>query len=282
LKLLTAVLSSEDLEKTKRCLTTVGDDVVLIVNTLNKDYIKEVLDAKLNVSQFAITLSNGTPGLGKQSVLDYFLKTNYTHLTFIDSDDYYMPGGIERIKKHLEGFDYVGCLTDVFTPQRKLISMVEWKYPKTLRKEFATDSDKFKTFFATMRKIGQTYSTETIVQRIVGLSKHGARAFKFSDKLMGLDDVQAQVNLALECSKGNIKGKIVYDKDIYLYDRSDGAGTLSDFVDKTFTPEQEKIFWEGIHEGEYDAEAFEYESVISNLTEEERMRIILDYDIQRN
>jgi len=282
LKLLTAVLSSEDLEKTKRCLTTVGDDAVLIINTLNKDYVQEVLNAKLDISQFAITLSNGTPGLGKQSVLDYFLKTSYTHLTFIDSDDYYMPGGIERIKEHLEDFDYVGCLTDVYTPQRKLLSMLEWQFPKTLRKEFATDKDKFKTFYKTMRDIAQAYSHETIVQRIVGLSKKGARAFKFSDKLMGLDDVQAQVNLALECSKGNIKGKIVYDKDIYLYDRSDGAGTLSDFVDNTFTPEQEKIFWEGIHEGEYDAEAFEYESVISNLTEEERMRIILDYDIQQN
>ena len=72
MKLLTAVLSSEDLEKTKRCLTTVGDDAVLIINTLNKDYVQEVLNAKLDISQFAITLSNGTPGLGKQSVLDYF------------------------------------------------------------------------------------------------------------------------------------------------------------------------------------------------------------------
>ena len=281
MKLLTVVLSSEDLEKTKRCLTTVGKDAVLIVNTQNKLYLSEVFQSDIKHKVF-ITPSNGTPGKGKQSVLDYFLTTQYSHLTFIDSDDYYMPGGIERIEKHLEGFDYVGCLTDVFTPQRNLISMMEWQFPKTLRKEFYTDKDKFKTFYKTMRNIVQTYSHETVVQRIVGLSKAGAKAFKFSDKLMGLDDVQAQVNLALECSKGNIKGKIVYDKDIYLYDRSDGAGTLSEFVDNTFTPEQEQEFWNGIHEGEYDKEAFEYETVFSSLTEEERMRIILDYDIQSN
>tara|TARA_R110001606_G_scaffold96378_1_gene213473 strand:- start:3498 stop:4334 length:837 start_codon:yes stop_codon:yes gene_type:complete len=278
MQLLKVVLSTEDIEKTKRAIASCDGDCLLIVNTLNEDYIAEVENAELDCA-YMVTPSNGTPGAGKQSVIDYFLNQSfYTHLTYVDADDFYLPGAFNRIEKHLEGFDYVGTITDCFTPQRKLISMVDWQNPRNLRKEFhKNDLEQFKKFCKVMRHLIDNYTPEVIINRIVGLSKAGAEQVKFCSKLNGFDDVKVQIQLASECAIGTIAGKIVYDNDIYLYDRSDGGGTLTKFVDN-FTAEQQEIFWEGLRTDPFTDE-IAYVDVLDNMTREERLKIVEAYAI---
>jgi hypothetical protein len=81
--------------------THIDYTVVIIVNTLSDEYYKEVL-SYFTLIKVVRTLSNGRPGKGHNSVLDYF-KNNpqYDYLIPIDGDDFLYPYALTYIEQYI-------------------------------------------------------------------------------------------------------------------------------------------------------------------------------------
>lgn len=81
--------------------THIDYTVVIIVNTLSDEYYKEVL-SYFTLIKVVRTLSNGRPGKGHNSVLDYF-KNNpqFDYLIPIDGDDLLYPYALTYIEQYI-------------------------------------------------------------------------------------------------------------------------------------------------------------------------------------
>ena len=63
-------------------------DVVIVINTLNKEYEDLASDFCIkNGIEYHVTKSDGTPSTGKNSVLDLFLKSDNKYMVQVDGDD---------------------------------------------------------------------------------------------------------------------------------------------------------------------------------------------------
>jgi hypothetical protein len=81
--------------------THIDYTVVIIVNTLSDEYYKEVL-SYFTLIKVVRTLSNGRPGKGHNSVLDYF-KNNpqFDYIIPIDGDDFLYPYALTYIEQYI-------------------------------------------------------------------------------------------------------------------------------------------------------------------------------------
>ena len=86
-----------------RQLNTIIDyDIIIIVNTLNDNYYKEVLE---NIQNCKIirTESNGSPGKGHNSVLQYFREhSEYDYIITLDGDDFLYPYALHKLEKYIQ------------------------------------------------------------------------------------------------------------------------------------------------------------------------------------
>jgi hypothetical protein len=109
--LLVIILTSSDTERARRTYDSIINskknisiDIEIIVNSLNKEYIKKVKNEfkkeKLIITE---TESNGGCGKGKNSALNHFRnhKKNYDYLMQIDGDDFLYPTAFENFEKML-------------------------------------------------------------------------------------------------------------------------------------------------------------------------------------
>jgi len=80
-------------------------DAVVIINSLNEDYIKEAVSycTKKKIEHH-VTESNGTPAKGKNSLLEAFLASDNDYCVMIDGDDFLTPHGV-WMYKHLAGLE---------------------------------------------------------------------------------------------------------------------------------------------------------------------------------
>ena len=124
------VLTSNKLKLLHRCIKSVDNqfpvnfeyDKKIIVNTLNDNYYKKVLEHYEEREDWEIirTESNGRPGRGHNSLFDVFKeRTEYDYMIPIDGDDLYYPCAFELIEKsfieepdilHLMLNDYISIL----------------------------------------------------------------------------------------------------------------------------------------------------------------------------
>ena len=80
-------------------------DAVVIINSLNEDYIKEAVSYCTNKKiEHHVTESNGTPAKGKNSLLEAFLASDNDYCVMIDGDDFLTPHGV-WMYKHLAGLE---------------------------------------------------------------------------------------------------------------------------------------------------------------------------------
>lgn len=69
--------------------------LVVIINTVDANYIEEASEyCQGSGIEYYITESNGTPGKGKNSVLEKFLESDDDYCVQIDGDDYLTPHGV--------------------------------------------------------------------------------------------------------------------------------------------------------------------------------------------
>ena len=107
-KLLVAVLTSGKPEKLARCLKSVNSNSspherIVIINTTDNEYISQATQISFDHGfPVRVTESNGTPGRGKNSVLEHFLSTDADWLMQIDGDDYISDGCISRLHYEIE------------------------------------------------------------------------------------------------------------------------------------------------------------------------------------
>tara|TARA_Y100000768_G_scaffold344202_1_gene290304 strand:- start:3445 stop:5517 length:2073 start_codon:yes stop_codon:yes gene_type:complete len=86
-------------------------DIYVIVNTLNKSYYKKVLylcntTFSGKIKQIIETESNGYPGMGHNSLLNVFSKTDYDYMVVCDGDDFLYPVALSRINTLLQKKTY--------------------------------------------------------------------------------------------------------------------------------------------------------------------------------
>jgi len=83
------VLTSNSVENLARQFFTLRyNDVVVVINTLDKEYEKTAIDYCVKHGiEHHITRSDGTPATGKNSVLDLFLSSENEYMVQVDGDD---------------------------------------------------------------------------------------------------------------------------------------------------------------------------------------------------
>lgn len=78
-------------------------DIFIVINTLNEDFYKDVLNyykenTHKKLKKIIRSESNGKPGKGHNSLLDIFKsEPEYEYLLILDGDDFYYPCSLERI-----------------------------------------------------------------------------------------------------------------------------------------------------------------------------------------
>ena len=110
IKYLLTILCSSNLELLKISFESAVNqlnyenyDIFIVINTLNEDFYKEVLNyykenTYKKLKKIIRSESNGKPGKGHNSLLDIFKsEPEYEYLLILDGDDFYYPCSLERI-----------------------------------------------------------------------------------------------------------------------------------------------------------------------------------------
>jgi len=123
MRVLVGVLTSFDADRARRTIRSIelqrgytfDIDVVAFCNTLDEGYLKKLVDC---VSDLDVTIveteSDGSPGGGKQSVLNWFVgRGEFDALIFIDGDDLFYPCAFSVIEDICDNTnaDVIGLLS---------------------------------------------------------------------------------------------------------------------------------------------------------------------------
>jgi len=104
--------------------------VVVVCNTLDFSYVEQAAQVAESYGlEFIVTESNGNPGRGKNSVTDYFLTTDFTHLIPVDGDDILLPNAIQILADVVESRnpDVIGLIGGNVLLNGKELPIVEWQ-----------------------------------------------------------------------------------------------------------------------------------------------------------
>jgi hypothetical protein len=139
-------LVSRDLSKAIRCVKsclnhfpveTIKVDVVPIVNSLDNNFIREFVEwCEDEQIAYKITRSNGTAPRGKNSILDFFLNSDYDGCSIVDGDDVWYPTSMQQIERHLRRHPGTDLL--IVKPSDTVISFEHDNYKKIKENCWAT------------------------------------------------------------------------------------------------------------------------------------------------
>jgi hypothetical protein len=114
-KILLTLLTNHRLDKLKRLVKAVESIIpdesieikpVIVVNTLNDDYYKEVKKAGFSFDVVR-TDSNGKPGKGKNSCRNLFLDSDCDFMSQVDGDDWLYPTWAKSMAQHIHHYPNV-------------------------------------------------------------------------------------------------------------------------------------------------------------------------------
>lgn len=221
MKFLVGILTSDDTEKLQRAIKSVGDgiDILVISNTLDASYAEKAQKvAEKHGCKFIETESNGTPGRGKQSVLDYFNTTEYDYLIPIDGDDYVSTVGISRIINMVDesGCDVLAGIGQHMSDGKDITNDL-FKHDMFAYKKWSiSEIRSWQRFVKTLAE----FKLPSKMVRFICLSKNATTSFRYRDDFEGSEDMYAACEVY-----SNSKLKIENtDEEIYIYDfDNDGA-----------------------------------------------------------
>ena len=239
MKFLTAVLTSGNLKLLGRALHSLEsqDNVVIIVNTLDDDFFAELNRSEIStVYPIVRTESNGLPGKGHQSVLDYFLTTDYTHLIKIDGDDFLLPGGHTAIRHTLcakPDVDALGLVGEVLRiPLARSWDLTTFADLTPERLAVSGNKTLTSDLLYWLSRLSSVSGTKNFwFDRIVCYSRKGAELARYSETLPCTVDVQMNCGLKLKAHAGELNYSLLLDPTIYLYDRYFSFGASSVLMD---------------------------------------------------
>lgn len=229
-KLLTAILTSEDLPRLERCIKSLMQsepDCLVVCNSTNSQFQidAEKLCAKFPV-KFVNTESNGKLGKGKNAVLEQFIKTDYDYLFQVDGDDFVYPGAIKKvndiINKH--DFDVLALTESEVWDGTDLHRINEWittdKFRDKINKILATFDPENLMKAVQNCKIGEEITDDKSgLHRVIVWSKKAATKFRFDENLM-VADSPGYLDLKLMHLREEIKLELTNAKSIYIYDQT--------------------------------------------------------------
>jgi len=229
-KLLTTILTSEDLPRLERCIKSLMQsepDCMVVCNSTNSQFQidAEKLCAKFPV-KFVNTESNGKLGKGKNAVLEQFNKTDYDYLFQVDGDDFVYPGAIKKvndiINKH--DFDVLALTESEVWDGTDLHRINEWittdKFRDKINKILATFDPENLMRAVQNCKIGEEITDDKSgLHRVIVWSKKAATKFRFDENLM-VADSPGYLDLKLMHLREEIKLELTNAKSIYIYDQT--------------------------------------------------------------
>lgn len=212
----------ESLEK-QNC-KTFKYDIKIMVNTLSHNYY---LNVKNRIKKYEVirSESNGNPGKGHNSLIQYFKEnTSYDYLFMIDGDDLLYPSAFEQINKII-----VSKPDIVLSMMNDKILKKETEkihYPLNHGYKLITSFDEQKDYFKidNLKIIGSPFETEiykcTTPARIILLSRNifdTPFSISYGEDLKLYDDYTAFLDVIQINKYGLLKVYTVSDTNIYFY-----------------------------------------------------------------
>jgi len=262
-KILAGILTSRETDDIVRAIKSAQHrdvSIVVIVNTNDNELYESVKTkvAELKVVDVVKTQSNGNPGKGKNSVISYFKKTDYTHLIPIDGDDYLAKDGIKYLVKYIKILepDVVGqgnnkmSIGDLNTTWEDFgQNIVDPKYNWSDLEEVS------KKTILSLVKIRNLSDTILPFNRFLILSKTAITKFKYCEDIKIADDITAYLQLYAQTVKG-IKYYITKTRELYVYDLTD-QGVLHQYVSGEHHKDMQ-TFFDKVGELNFDGAAVTY------------------------
>lgn len=262
MKPLVGILTSEKIDKLERCIKSVISQVdtasvVVVVNTLDVNYqnLAVSLAEEYNLKAI-VTGSNGKPGKGKNSLIKYFLTTDFTHIVPIDGDDYLLPNAIEILTTTAvtHNADVVGLVEYLCLLEENFVNVKEWfvhpEYTDRITRNI--DPKLYRKFNLQLERVRRAASEHgNLTNRFVVLSKTAANLINYEEELSGAEDVKQGLLLKLAHSKETIKYILLNSKDVYVYDVTD-QGIYMNLLCKCDIIQESDLFWEGITKEELE------------------------------
>jgi phosphopantetheinyl transferase (holo-ACP synthase) len=253
MNLLVAVLTSRDVEKLKRCIESVlsqTSDVVVVCNTLDFSFVEQArVVVEAHGIEFIVTESNGTPGKGKNSVKDYFLSTEFTHLLPVDGDDILLPNAVEIITDIVESInpDVIGLIDGLMLLKDDLVPSKNWEKLDFVKQRFAelTEPKNYKRLnlhIEKIRRISTQY--DNFFNRFVLLSRKAASYANYNESLTGAEDIKQSLAFRFLHKESVLKYILLSSENIYLYDVTDLGAVFA--VCKSDLALESKLFWNDI------------------------------------
>ena len=226
MKHLVCLLTSNYPEKLKRSIESVipqTQDVVVVCNTLDSSYPQvATLIAESYGLQCIVTESNGTPAKGKNSVLEYFLSTDYDYLTQVDADDYLLPDAVSTIRdtiKQNPSLDVLGLKNmnvvlngQKYNEKTLLSNRIAGSFANITDTEHRIDLFNLNIL---MRKI-------LFFNRMILYSRKCVENFRFDETLQGCEDLVGLYQLYHDPNINYVR----IEDTIYLYDLEETGNFL--------------------------------------------------------
>ena len=210
-----------------------GEHTHIICNTLDDEFTTELDRSELaRHYQIYHTESDGYPGLGHQSCLDHFLKTDYTHLIKLDGDDEFFSGGHKQIRQKIQDnpdvnvLSLLGCELHTRTGVYPAINVkTHWNkvdlrsYITSQGYELTVDLADWMFDFS-----GYTGDDDYWFERMVCVDKKGAAIEKYNSLKCSTEDVQLLMKMKLAHHRGDIVYRHFESPTCYKYNKVDGNG----------------------------------------------------------
>jgi len=260
LKFVITLLSSSNEKLLKLCYNSVINQInhnlnytiVIIINTTNKLYYKNVIEEFKDIDVKIIeTESNGKPGKGHNSCLNYFNNNiEYDYLIMLDGDDFIYPSFLSQISKALLYNNKLDILAlygndSLRTKNESDISDIYIAnnfYLRTgyfLPKKFHDSKWLVNPFIYNIRKNGIITILRILLYSRNFINKNNNIEF-YSEKCYILDDYIAYLNYIDNIINKNMNGLIINSDGIYLYNNLNNNSVSIKYSEK-FNSDYETI-----------------------------------------
>ena len=246
MKPLVLILTSHDTQGVHRALSTLPTDAprAIVVNSQDTEY-SELIQKLFPGENIVVTHSNGTPGQGKQSCVDYFLLTNHEYYIHIDGDDFLYPGAYEELSTwpDLYPSDVYGIASeDILYAQRYFLNWRSLKYEFILNDLNISDTDKLlmeefmRDVFGLIKQAGSPFN------RIIMMSRQGAELCDYNKVLTGSEDVLQSAKFKLLHFENKLTYTIMDTPDIYVYVKNIITGAGKHMMETTVSDLRTEFF----------------------------------------
>ena len=276
--ILVTVLTSSDFPKLKRLINSLDNQTNtdftynIVVNTLDKDYettVKEHYGDRVFITQ-----SNGTPAVGKNSVINLWTTKlkGYSFYSLVDGDDVVYPTFIEALYQHIHkhpNTDVLGMVCmDVIQPNNQ--------------PECWTGNNIDMRAVDTVAAFYQ-YSYPIVAHdRLILFSKKVLDRVIFNPSLLIYEDYLASLKLLQLYRLGEIEYWLTTSTDMYIYDKT-GESITSKLDRKEWTHQAMILRMKAVATVHYawsSTKDMLYEIPESLMTYEQRMNFIKENTVR--